>query len=177
MEKIVPERKQFCIDIFGEEEGSKVYEFYSRTLKIKSYSGDVRGAKSLSKTERIKLSITSLVEECGKEAIVKGMEKFQKSLSSGELVNASVHIFNETVRRISKYEEGKVTANPLISQVEEQHKTIPIRHQQIYKGEYSAHPDFEWNYICSRCKGTFDRWAFPDCPHCNSRILWSKIQS
>ena len=73
MIKINPQFKDECIQIFGEADGVKVYNFYKKYLNTRQSS---KQDKFMSLTERRLKSINYLVKNYGKEAVLSGIDYY-----------------------------------------------------------------------------------------------------
>ncbi len=161
--KLQTEFKQYCIDEFGDK-GDFVYEFY-RSLKT---SVQTKQDKFMSLTERRVKSLSYLIKNCSKEAILNTIESFNKKKESGELTINTIPYFNKVVENYTPV--SKIAQGTLFKQPQQRKKVEPIKLRLAEKHDYEKDV-FNWIYQCSNCKNEYTAWD-DDCPVCKANIGW-----
>ena len=118
MKILLPEFKQYCIDTFGESQGTKVYQFYTKTLHVdcttsnKEYKSKENFKKNtyMPSNERRLRHLKTLCEQFSKKSIIEAMDKFMSKHNSGELSSLSMSYFSGFVRNVEAKETFQTSA-------------------------------------------------------------------
>jgi predicted RNA binding protein with dsRBD fold (UPF0201 family) len=123
MKILLPEFKQYCIDTFGEAQGTKIYQFYTKTLHVdcttsnKEYKSKESFKKNtyMPSNERRLRHLKSLCEQFSKQSIIEAMDKFMSKHNSGELSSLSMSYFAGFVRNVEAKEtfQSSVVSKPV----------------------------------------------------------------
>ena len=170
MIKINPRFKDECIQIFGEADGVKVYNFYKKYLNTRQSS---KQDKFMSLTERRLKSINYLVKNYGKEAVLSGIDYYIDKVQKGDIIITTIPYFNKVVENnVKKFNEPKQTFQKTIISKPKIQTVIPI----ISKKVSNDYDDSFYNHLykCTNCGEEIDPWQL-NCPTCQCAFEWEKV--
>ena len=154
--------KQFCVDLFGEEDGILVASFYNKFFSPTVYKKE--GAERSLTYENKVSNINYLIESAGKDNFLACVYKFKRDWDKGLVKTHSFRYFTAVA------EKYKATSKDTELKKEEE-LGIPKKYKKVRDDGSSDF--YNWDYKCS-CGEIIQPWLIT-CPKCESIIGWSKI--
>jgi hypothetical protein len=171
MIKVYGKLKQCCYDLFGEEDGNVVYNFYkyffSTKFKYQGYTNNITDENKIKNIEYILSKNT-------KENFLACINKFTTEETQGTVKTHNMNYFSKAAE---SYKENNKSINKFKNNTIDEIKTenakivSPKKNKKI-RTDYDD--DFyNYNYICS-CKSELSPWDIT-CPKCHGEIDWKSL--
>jgi hypothetical protein len=165
---------QFCIDLFGKENGDLVYEVYYNILKFDIKQNKFKPQRDI-KIEMQKTHINYLLENISKETFLAACKQIKSDYDSGNL--AEVFRKSKSFTNFClKFNINYKMERPFIpTEIIIKDDVIPIVYKRIESRTFSGDNErYNYDYKCS-CNEIIDPWKV-DCPKCNSHFAWYLIE-